>query len=179
MNPYQIIERYYQPGSELYGIFVSHAESVQKKAIALAQNNPSLNLDMEFLSEASLLHDLGIYLTYAPEIYCLGSRKYIEHGYLGADILRQLGYEKHALVCERHTGTGLSLEYIINRDLPLPHRDLTPQSLEEQLICYADKFYSKTNLECEKSIEYIRAKLQKRGDDSLATFDRWVELFGV
>ncbi len=179
MNAYEIIEMYYQPGSELYRVFVSHVESVQKKVLALAKNRPALNIDLDFVAEAALLHDLGIFLTHAPEIYCVGERKYIEHGYLGADILRQLGYEKHALVCERHTGTGLSLEYIISRELPLPHRDLTPQSLEEQLICYADKFYSKTKLDCEKSIEHIRAKLQKRGDDSLATFDKWSELFGV
>lgn len=31
--------------------------------------------------------------------------------------------------------------------------DFLPETMEEKLICYADKFYSKTHLECEKSIE--------------------------
>ena len=54
--------------------------------------------------------------------------------------------KKSALVCERHTGAGLSLEGIIAQDLPVPHREMVSVSLEEQAICFADKFYSKTHL---------------------------------
>lgn len=177
MNPYEIIEMYYQPGSELYKIFISHAESVQQKALALAKNVSHLDIDLDFVAEAALLHDLGVFLTYAPEIHCVGEHQYIEHGYLGADILRGLGYDKHALVCERHTGTGINLKTIEDNELPLPHRDLTPQSLEEKLICYADKFYSKTRIEVEKDIDQIRKSLMKRSAESLAIFDSWHILF--
>ena len=67
--------------------------------------------------------------------------------------MRAEGYPRHARVCERHTGTGITLAMIEERGLPLPHRDFMPETLEEQLICYADKFYSKTKLDKEKSVE--------------------------
>mgnify|MGYP004420939777 CR=1 FL=1 len=57
--------------------------------------------------------------------------------------MRREGFPEIARVCERHTGTGLTDEVIKQRQLPLPAGDYRPETLEEQLICYADKFYSK------------------------------------
>jgi uncharacterized protein len=113
----------------------------------------------------------------APRIHCLGSHLYIQHGFLGAEILRKEGLPKHALVCERHTGVGLSLEMILKNKLQLPHRDLLPITLEEQLICYADKFFSKTDLENEHSIEKIRTELKKYGELEVQKFNAWNILF--
>ena len=102
---------------------------------------------------------------------------YICHGYLGADLIRGEGYPRHALVCERHTGAGLSLEGIIAQDLPVPHREMVPVSLEEQAICFADKFYSKTHLEKEKSVEKARKSLERYGEEGVRRFDNWCEQF--
>ena len=90
-----------------------------------------------------MLHDIGIFLTDAPGIFCFGDKPYICHGYLGADLLREEGFPRHALVCERHTGAGISAESIIKQDLPIPHREMLPVSMEEQVICFADKFFQK------------------------------------
>jgi len=38
---------------------------------------------------------------------------------------------------------GLTVEDIDNKGFPLPRRDMRPLSLEERIICFADKFYSK------------------------------------
>ena len=62
-------------------------------------------------------------------------------------MLRERGLNQHARVAERHTGTGLRKEEIIRRNLPLPHEDFVPETMEEQVICYADKFFSKTHLD--------------------------------
>ena len=143
MNSLDIIEKYYKKGTPLYDILLSHSVSVSNKALKLARQS-GLDIDLQFVQEAAMLHDIGIFLTDAPSIQCFGKHSYVEHGYLGAELLRSEGLPRHALVCERHTGTGISLEEIIERNLPLPHRDMVPVSLEEQLICYADIFYSKT-----------------------------------
>lgn len=177
MNPYEIIEKYYTPGSELYNILIVHSEQVTRKALALAERHPELNIDTKFVAEAAMLHDIGIFLTDADGIKCFGTHAYIEHGYLGADLLRQLGFPRHARVCERHTGTGLSMQYIIDNNLPLPHKDLMPETIEEQLICYADKFFSKTKLNVEKDFDSVRAKLAKFGEEGCRRFDRWHTLF--
>lgn len=156
---------------------MTHACSVTDKAVSLAEKHPELSLDIDFVYEAAMLHDIGIFMTNAPEIACFGSYPYIAHGYLGADLLRKEGFPKHALVCERHTGTGISLNRIVRDGLPLPHRDMRPQSLEEQLICFADIFYSKTKLDKEKSIDSIREKMHRTGRGSVIKFDQWCEMF--
>ncbi len=177
MNPLEIIQKYYTPDTPLYDTLVRHSMAVRDKALALAAKHSELNLDTAFIAEAAMLHDIGIFETNAPTIFCSGTHDYIEHGYLGAELLRREGFPAHALVCERHTGTGLSLAQIVERDLPVPHRDMRPISLEEQLICYADKFFSKTHLDEELSAEHIRQKLARFGNESVAQFDRWQQMF--
>jgi uncharacterized protein len=124
-----------------------------------------------------MLHDIGIIFTNASGIYCFGESPYICNGILGAELLRKEGYPKHALVCERHTGAGITMQNIVDNNLPIPHRDMLPLSLEEQVICFADKFFSKTKLQNEKTVEKARKSLLKFGDDGIERFDRWCREF--
>jgi uncharacterized protein len=180
INCEAIIKKYYSEESTLYNILVIHVQKVKNKALEIAKrlNNPSLNIP--FIEEGALLHDIGIIKTFAPDIGCNGEYPYICHGILGREILEMEGLPKHALVCERHTGTGLTIEDITREHLPLPKRDMLPISLEEQIICYADKFYSKNpkKLHKEKSIDDIRRELKKFGSSKLEQFDLWLKLFG-
>ncbi|NDP21971.1 MAG: HDIG domain-containing protein [Paludibacter sp.] len=177
MNTLEIIEKYYPHGSELYYILTKHSEQVMNKALSIANKHPEMQLDLQFIEEAAMLHDIGIFRCNAPRIHCHGPNQYIQHGYLGADILRKEGLPRHALVCERHTGVGLSLKTIQFNGLPLPLRDMLPLSLEEQLICYADKFYSKTQLLETHSLERIRTSLRHFGESEVKRFDQWHLLF--
>ena len=177
MNPLDIINKYYTGESELKHILLTHSRSVADKALQIAGRHPELGLDRDFLYEGAMLHDIGIFLTDADAIFCFGDKPYICHGYLGADLLRSEGYPRHALVCERHTGAGLSLEQIIAQNLPVPHREMVPVSPEEQVICFADKFFSKTHLEREKTVEKARKSLEKYGEAGLRRFDGWCEMF--
>lgn len=177
MSPLSILSKYYNTDSQLYAILLKHSQSVTKKAVEISLRHPELHADTEFIAEAAMLHDIGIFLTDAPQIECYGSHKYIEHGYLGADILRSEGLPRHALVCERHTGTGLSMAYIKENNLPLPLRDLQPVSIEEQIICYADKFYSKSKNNVELPVEAVREALSKYGQAVLNRFDQWRGIF--
>ena len=177
MNPLSIIEKYYDPNGEAYKILVHHCQDVTYKALAIAKNRPDLSPDLRFIEEAAMLHDIGACRTFAPDIYCEGDNAYICHGYLGSEMIMKEGYPLHALVCERHTGAGLSLSHIIKENLPIPHRDMLPLSIEEQIICFADKFYSKTYLGKERTIKKVRNKLEKYGTESIARFDNWCKMF--
>ncbi|CCZ68854.1 HDIG domain-containing protein [Bacteroides gallinaceum] len=177
MNPFALIDKFYPEDNELKHILLVHSRSVADKALALAQKHPELNLDLAFIGEAAVLHDIGIFQTDAPDIQCFGTYPYICHGYLGADLVRKEGFPRHALVCERHTGAGLSLQNILDRGLPLPHRDMLPVSMEEQIICFADKFFSKTKLDKEKSLDKARKSVAKHGEEGAVRFDHWCELF--
>jgi len=177
VNPFEIIEKYFLKDSEIYYVLVTHSEQVRDKALDVAKNHPELHLDTRFIAEAAMLHDIGIFLCDAPRIHCHGLHQYIEHGYLGADLIREEGLPRHALVCERHTGVGISLEMIVKGKLPLPHRDMLPVSIEEQVICYADKFFSKTQLDEEHSVDRIRKYLKRYGESEVTKFDSWHSRF--
>jgi len=177
MNPIAIIDKYYPTDNELKNILLVHSRSVADKALWIARQHPELNLDESFLYEAAMLHDIGIFLTDADGIHCYGDKPYICHGYLGADLMRREGYPRHALVCERHTGAGLSLEQIVSQNLPIPHREMLPLSLEEQVVCFADKFFSKTHLDREKSVEKARKSLVKYGEEGVKRFEEWCNKF--
>ena len=177
MDPMTLIQKYYPEANRLRDILVTHSQSVADKACAIADTHPELHLDRQFLYEGALLHDIGIFLTDAAGIDCFGDRPYICHGSLGAALMRSEGYERHALVCERHTGAGLSLKEIIAQQLPVPQREMVPVTLEEQVICFADKFFSKTHLDREKSVEKARRSLERYGAEGVARFDHWCQLF--
>lgn len=173
----KIIDKYYSGDGDLRTILIIHSQSVAHKALQIVSLHPELNLDREFIEEAAMLHDIGIIKTDAPGIKCFGTEPYICHGILGAEMLRQEGLPRHARVCERHTGAGLSLNEIVSQNLPLPHQDFLPETLEEQMICYADKFFSKTHLDREKSIEKAEKSIAKFGEEGLARFKQWEKMF--
>ena len=172
-----IIDKYYPREGRLREILLTHSQSVTHRALQIVSLHPELKLDRDFIAEAAMLHDIGIIRCDAPDICCFGDEPYIRHGILGAAMLRAEGFPRHARVCERHTGAGLSSEEIRARNLPLPHTDFLPETLEEQVICYADKFYSKSHLEREKTIAQAEKSLSAFGETGLARFRRWVEMF--
>lgn len=179
MDALSIISRYYSPGSLAYNTLIEHSRMVLGKCLDIAEKIRYRAPDISFLKEAAMLHDIGIFLAKAPHIGCYGNKDYICHGYLGRDLLEREGLPMHALVCERHVGVGLSLRDIIDRNLPLPARDMLPVTLEEKIICYADKFYSKKPdaLCSEKTLEEVREDIKKYGNDILQRFDELTLLF--
>lgn len=174
----QIIDKYYGGCDELRHILLTHSQSVAQRALRISANHPQLHIDTNFVLEAAMLHDIGIIRVDAPGIHCHGTEPYIRHGVCGAQILRNEHLpESYARVCERHTGAGLTLHDILSQNLPLPHHDLQPETIEEKLICYADKFFSKTHLDREKNIQQAEKSLAKFGGDTLARFREMKRLF--
>lgn len=177
MDYNKIIEKYYTPGTDLYNIFMRHSRDVTRRALQIVDAHPELGADRQFVEEAAMLHDIGIVRCDAPGICCHGTEPYLRHGMIGAAMMREEGYDRHARVCERHTGAGLSLHDITSQNLPLPHQDFLPETPEEKVICYADKFYSKSNLQKVKTQEQAEKSLAKFGQEGLARFKTWEKLF--
>ena len=124
-----------------------------------------------------MLHDIGIFKCDAAGIQCFGIEPYICHGRIGAELLRSEGFPRHARVCERHTGAGITKAQIIAQNLPLPQQDFLPETMEEKVICYADKFFSKTHLDREKTIEQAEKSLSKFGEEGVLRFREWEKCF--
>lgn len=170
MNINEIFNNYYKNNPQLLSRVATHSECVARKALECLHKN-NIEADYIFVWEAALLHDIGVVRCDAPSIDCLGSLPYICHGIEGRKMLDNLGLQRHALVCERHTGSGLTIEDIINQNLPLPHRDMCPVTIEEKAICYADKFFSKSgNLTGEKPLTEVIRQMERFGSASLKRF---------
>ncbi len=206
MDYLALIHRYYPEDNALRRMLLHHSHQVCARALQIVERHPELGANRHLVEAGAMLHDIGIFLTEAPGIHCHGTAHYILHGSLGAQLLRneaeqlkkekqqaeqlkeeqlqaiQLQEELHfyealARICERHTGTGLTRQTIIERGLPDPQQDLLPETIEEQIICYADKFYSKSHLERERTIPQTLQSLEKFGDEGVEKFRHWTELF--
>lgn len=182
----KIISHYYEEG-KLKDILLKHSQRVADYALKCAKAHPEIQLDTNIIFNGAMLHDIGIIHCDAPGIECYGSENYIRHGIIGAAMLRKDAnlfnlsineIESYARICERHTGTGLTRLQIIEQQLPLPHIDLIPETLEEQIICYADKFFSKTHPDKKKSIERVLRSMEKFGKQTIETFLFMHDRFG-
>ena len=178
MDIEKIFSLFYNNNKALLATVILHSECVARTALLCADKR-GIDVDRTFVREAAMLHDIGVVRCNAPSIHCLGELPYICHGVAGREMLDNLGLHRHALVCERHTGSGLTVEDIIRQGLPLPHREMLPITTEEKLICYADKFFSKSgDLTEEKTLDKIISQMSAHGEDSLARFMQLHELFG-
>ena len=175
-----IISRYYQPGAPDYELLVAHSRQVANLALQLCERLVAAHqpIEVEFVEEAAMLHDIGMFRTNAPSIHCHGTEPYICHGVIGRQLLEGLGLFRHAMVCEHHTGAGLTAQEIIDQQLPLPHRDMLPLTLEEKVVCYADKFYSKSHISPAKPIDFVKKQLSKYGPGTSSRFEQMQAIFG-
>lgn len=174
-----VILKYYREGTPLHELLLTHSRMVARKALECLERHPGHRVDPVAAARAALLHDIGIVRTDAPGIHCAGTEPYIRHGILGRAMLEAEGMPAEALVCERHTGAGISADEIEMARMPLPVRDMLPLSPLEKVVCYADKFYSKSGDPTrEKTPERIRASLSRFGSASIHRFDALQALFG-
>lgn len=204
MNYLDIIHHFYPEDTPLRRLLLLHSECVRDKALQILEGSgfrflvsgfrvQGSNLNLDLVIAGAMLHDIGICATHAPSILCEGAEPYICHGTIGARMLRQLVAEGSfsaedaamleacARICERHTGAGLTRQDILSQGLPIePAVDLLPETLEEQLVCLADKFFSKSgDPRKEKSLEHVRRSMMKFGADSLARFDALCSTFNI
>ena len=82
MDFLSLIHKYYADNPELENLLLLHSRQVAQRALSIARKKPELNMDCEFLEEAAMLHDIGIFLTDAPGIGCHGTAPYLLHGFL-------------------------------------------------------------------------------------------------
>ena len=163
MDYLSIINKYYPNDDNLRRLLLKHSCQVADRCLQIARKHKELPVDIQFLEEAAMLHDIGIYQCDAPSIYCNGTEPYIKHGPIGGDLLRAEGFPRHARVAERHTGTGLP--------------GYEPETLEEQIVCYADKFYSKSSPDHVRSVLETAQSLEKFGHEGVKKFLSWSERF--
>ncbi|NIM44988.1 MAG: HDIG domain-containing protein [Nitrososphaeria archaeon] len=107
-----------------------------------------IEVDFDLLRVGVLLHDIGRAETHT-----------VKHGYVGAQLVRERGFnEEIACIVERHVGGGISREEAVK--LGLPPRDFLPKTVEEKIVCYADKLAGPHNvISFEKALQGFKREL--------------------
>ena len=175
MNPYKLIDKIYKNNEEAKKILLTHSNQVKNRALKIVlnyqnkinneKNNKKIKkINMKLIENGAILHDIGIIKINKKTMNCFGNKKYIAHGFEGFKILFFRFHPKLALIALRHTGAGVSKDDIINQKLPLPKINMIPKSIEEEIVCLADKFYSKSKLQEEHNIEEIVDEISKYGE---------------
>ncbi|WP_287582923.1 HDIG domain-containing metalloprotein [Candidatus Borrarchaeum sp.] len=116
-----------------YGVdknIIEHSKAVCKKALEIAEKIIQKGLttvNIGLIRASALLHDIGRY-----------NENSIRHGVVGGELIRKLGYSsKLARIVERHVLCGISERFA--KKFEFPNRKFIPETVEELIICYADK----------------------------------------
>ena len=77
MDYQAIIDKYYPADDELRRVLLQHSRQVADRALQIAKKHKELPIDVQFLEEAAMLHDLGIFRCDAPSIHCHGTPTFV------------------------------------------------------------------------------------------------------
>lgn len=179
---FALIHRYIPPDSLTYRFYLPHVASVTTMAVRVARRLQLAPAQIRFIEEAALLHDIGIVNVNAPHLGCHGDRPYLAHLEEGRRILEQEGLPRHAEVAFNHVGLGLTREEILTKNLPLSPQDIFPETVEAQIISWADLFFIKVTGKCwsQLAADEVRQRvLTKYGPRQAQTFDLGLTRFGL
>lgn len=126
-----------------------HSIKVAILAKRISNKITKTKINKNLIEVGALLHDIGRAQSHG-----------FNHGFVGGKIIRNRGLPSSiAKICETHILGGLDKDDA--KEMGLPEKDFLPMTLEEKIVCLADKMIAGTK---EVSIE-------KR-------FEKWTTKFG-
>lgn len=127
-----------------------------------------------------LVHDIGVYRVYLPDGSVFDHARYLFHGLEGFTILRDASAVSGlAGFARNHTGLGITHDDIVRQGLPLPPADYVPQTIEEEMVLFADKFHTKSTPPTFVSAGAARASAARFGEENAQRFDALRQRYGV
>jgi uncharacterized protein (TIGR00295 family) len=115
---------------------VRHCQTVARVARILAEElqKKGVGVDANAVVAAALLHDIGRSRTHT-----------VRHGVEGSEMIEREGVDRKVVeIVRKHVGAGISPEEA--SVLGLPRLDYIPRTLEERLVCFADKMVDSDNV---------------------------------
>jgi uncharacterized protein len=109
---------------------IKHCKTVAKLAVEIANacREKGLDANLQLVEIGALLHDIGRSKTHS-----------VHHAVVGAEIARSLGLPEPVVsIIKRHVGGGITAQEA--KRLGWPKDIYIPQTLEEKIVSYADKF---------------------------------------
>ena len=171
------LHKKYAPDDLSFELVYTHCEIVTRIALEIVEKN-DLDIDADALYQATMLHDIGAYTLYIPELKTFKQDGYKQHAMIGATILAEEGFSESIVAAVRtHVLMGLTGNEIRQQKWKLPYIDTEPASLEAELVCYADRFHSKNPQF--NSHETFLAHLRKDLPDQANKFQAMIDRFGL
>lgn len=168
MNSKELLQKYCNKlPKKRQTIFLDHTKNVLKESLLVAKKHPEFSINIKLLKDMAMLHDIGV-------CELKKDTPYIQHGIIGKNILIKEGFGKIAKIAETHIGSGITKDEA--KLLKLPEKNMLPRTIEEKIVCYADKFYSKSKPGKHK-IEDILKEFETYGKGSLKRFKKLNQLF--
>ncbi|MFX0058299.1 MAG: HDIG domain-containing metalloprotein [Candidatus Hodarchaeota archaeon] len=126
-----------------------HSLKVAEKAMEIAERITKVKVDENLIEIGSILHDIGRAKTHG-----------FKHALIGGKMLKERGFSNNLIrICETHILGGLDKEDA--KKVGLPAKDYLPETLEEKIICLADKHMAGT----------YEVSIERR-------FDKWFSKYG-
>jgi uncharacterized protein len=138
----------------------------------------SLDVDIALVEAGCLLHDLGVYTLFTKSDKKVTDYNYMNHGIRGEELLlkERLG-SALARIASHHLGVGFTEEDIKKQGLPFT-QPYIPETKEERLITYADKFHSKTTPPRFNTYDSFKKYAATFGPEIAERFEQLAEEFG-
>ncbi|MDR0319036.1 MAG: HDIG domain-containing protein [Nitrososphaerota archaeon] len=111
---------------------ITHCQTVASLALEIAEEFKAKNytVDLALIEVGALLHDLGRSKTHS-----------VNHAIEGMKLAQTEGLPDPVIcIIKRHVGAGITAEEA--EQLKWPKDNYIPQTLEEKIVCYADKCVS-------------------------------------
>jgi uncharacterized protein len=142
---------------------------VTKKALEIGKKlkENGFAVDLELLEIGSYLHDIGRSVTHG-----------VCHAVESAKIIKGLGFSEPVIrLVERHVGAGITAEE--TEKFGLPKKDYMPETLEEKILSYADKFLESELVFKTINGEEVVERIDVEFDSIEPTLKRFRKKFGV
>ena len=131
---------------------IEHCKTVASLAVQIAEvcKEKGLDVDVQLVEIGAILHDIGRSKTHS-----------VDHVIAGARIARELGLPSSVVsIIERHAGGGVDIDEA--KRLGWTIKSYLPQTLEEKIVCYADKLVEgKRRVKIERTISKFSKELGK------------------
>jgi uncharacterized protein len=174
------LHKKYAPNDQELELVLTHCQVVAEIAVWAAKQTDE-EVDLPTLETACLLHDIGSYpFRGASTLDKSFKNSYPLHALLGAKILKDEGFPEEVYnIVETHVLLGVTAEEIEKMGWAMPVKDYEPTTIEGELLCFADRFHSKTPKFNEPKHFCERLRTDPCLPDQADKFEQMIKKYGL
>lgn len=169
------LHKKYSLSEKQFELCYTHCQVVEEIAMWCA-SNISEKVDLELLSAASLLHDVGSYM-FMDERGNVHKEYYQLHALLGSKLLSEEGVSSEICrLIETHIKLGAPKQEVQEAGKKMPFQNYQPKNVEARILRYADRYHTK--LPAFVSYESFMNTFQQKQPKQVKVIESYASEFG-